>query len=66
MNEENSKPFGNWRKVIRLWINTLQFQLKKEGKQTNKQSNLLNVSYEKKSCLIRGKNKKNKKIKVNE
>ena len=52
---------------MRLWINTLQFQLKKEGKQTNKQSNLLNISYERKSCLIRGKNKKkNKKIKVNE
>ena len=29
---------GN-KKVIKLWIITLQFQLKKQSKQTNKQAN---------------------------
>ena len=35
INEENCKSFGNGRKVMKLWIITLQFQLKKQ-KQTNK------------------------------
>ena len=67
-NEEKSKPFGNWRKVIKLWVINLQVQLRKQNKQTNKQTNkqnnLLNltVSCEKKSCLIRRKEKKNKNI----
>ena len=52
INEENCKSFGNGRKVMKLWIITLQFQLKKQNKQTNKQNNLLTltVSHEK-SCL---------------
>ena len=29
INEENCKPFGNERKVMKLWIITLQIQLKK-------------------------------------
>ena len=33
INEENCKSFGNWRKVMKLWIITLQFQIK-EQKQT--------------------------------
>ena len=59
INEENCKPFGNRRKVIKMWI-TLKNQLKKQSKQTNKQNNLLTltVSCEKKSCLIRSKRKK--------
>ena len=36
INEENRKSFGNGRKVMKLWINTLQFQLKKQNNQTNK------------------------------
>ena len=58
-NEEKSKPFGNWRKVIKLWVINLQVQLRKQNKQTNKQNNLLNltVSCEKKSCLIKRKEK---------
>ena len=36
INEENCKPFGNRRKVMKLWIITLQIQLKKQNKQTNK------------------------------
>ena len=66
--EENCKPFGNWRKIMRLWIITLQFQLKKKtNKQTNKQSNLLTltVSCEKRSCLIRSKKKEIKPKKIN-
>ena len=53
INEEHCKSFGNRRKVMKLWIITLQFQLK-----TNKQNNLitLTVSWEK-SCLMRRKNK---------
>ena len=34
INEEHSKIFGNRRKVIKLWIITLQFQHKKQNKQT--------------------------------
>ena len=47
---------------MRLWIITLQFQLKKQSKQTSKQSNLLTltVSCEKRSCLIRSKKKEKK------
>ena len=33
INEEHCKSFGNGRKVMKLWIITPQFQLKKE-KQT--------------------------------
>ena len=36
-NKENCKPFGNGRKVIKLKIITLQFQLKKQT-QINKQT----------------------------
>ena len=36
INEENCKSFGNGRKVMKLWIITLQFQLKKQNKETNK------------------------------
>ena len=36
VNEENCKSFGNERKVMKLWITTLQFQLKKQNKETNK------------------------------
>ena len=45
---------------MKLWIITLQVQLKKQNKQTSKQNNLLNltVSCERKSCLIRRKKKK--------
>ena len=62
INEENSSPLANGRKVMKLWIITLQFQLKKNqtNQPTNKQNNLitLTVSREKRSCLIRRKNKK--------
>ena len=60
INEENCKPFGNRRKVMKLWIITLQIKLKKQNKQTNKQYNLptLTVSCEKWGCLIRSKKKK--------
>ena len=34
INEERCKSFANGRKVMKLWIITLQFQLKKENKQT--------------------------------
>ena len=52
INEENCQSFGNGRKVMKLWIITVQFLLKKQNKQTNKQNNLLTltVSHEK-SCL---------------
>ena len=49
INEENCKPgklkTENWngRKVMKLLIITLQFQLKK-NKQTNKQNNLLTLT----------------------
>ena len=33
INEENCKSFGNWRKVMKLRIINLQFQIKKQ-KQT--------------------------------
>ena len=39
INEGNCKPFGNGRKVIKLWNITLQIQLKKQNKQTKKQIN---------------------------
>ena len=38
INEENRKPFGNGRKVMKLWIITLQIKLKKQSTQTNKQT----------------------------
>ena len=34
INEEHYKSFGNARKVMKLWIITLQSQLKKQNKQT--------------------------------
>ena len=56
INEENCKSFGNSRKVMKLWIITLQFQLKKQSKQTNKKNNLLTLTVAcEKSCLIRRK-----------
>ena len=60
--EKNCKSFGNGRKVMKLWVITRQFQLKKQNKQTNKQNNLLTltISCEKRSCLIRSKKKKTK------
>ena len=66
INDANCKPFENRRKVIKLWIITLQIQLKKQRKQTNSQDNLLTltISYEKRSCLIR--NKKTKTIIIKE
>ena len=51
INEENCKPFRNWRKVLRLWIITLQFQLKKQSKQNNLL--ILTISCEKRSCIIK-------------
>ena len=39
ISKENCKPFGNGRKVMKLCINTLQIQLKKKKKQTNKHIN---------------------------
>ena len=51
-NGENCKSFWNGRKVMKLWIITLQFKLKKQNKQNNLLT--LTVSYEK-SCLIRKK-----------
>ena len=50
INEENCKFFAKGRKVMKLRIITLQFQLNKQNiKQTNKQSNqlTLTISYEK-------------------
>ena len=38
LNEENCKPFGNWRKGMKLWTITLQPQLKKQNKEINKQT----------------------------
>ena len=56
INEENCKSFGNGRKVMKLWIITLQFQLKKQNKQTNKQNNPLTLTIScEKSFLIRKK-----------
>ena len=53
INEQNCKSFGNGRKVMKLWIITLQFQLKKQNKQTN---NLLTLTVPcEKSCLIKRK-----------
>ena len=40
INEEHCKSFGNGRKVMKLWIITLQFQ----GKKQNKQNNLLTLT----------------------
>ena len=34
VNEKHCQSFGNLRKVMNLWIITLQFQLKKRNKQT--------------------------------
>ena len=34
INEENCKPFKNGRKVMKLWIITLQLQLKEPNRQT--------------------------------
>ena len=34
INEEQFKSFANERKLMKLWIITLQFQLKKQNKQT--------------------------------
>ena len=36
INEEHRTSFGNGRKVIKLWITTLQFQPEKQNKQTYK------------------------------
>ena len=36
INEQHCKYFGNGRKVMKLWIITLQFQFKKQNKQTKK------------------------------
>ena len=62
INEENSNPLANGRKVMKLWIITLQFQLKKKqtNQPTNKQNNLITLTFsrEKRSCLIRRKKKK--------
>ena len=62
INEKNCKPFGNWRKVMKLRIITLQIQLKRQNKQTNKQNNVLILTFscEKRSSLIRSKKKKTK------
>ena len=39
INEENCKPFGNWRKVMKLWIIIVSAQEeKKTNRQTNKQT----------------------------
>ena len=38
INGENCQPFGNGRKEMELWIITFQIQLKKQDKQTNKQT----------------------------
>ena len=47
---------------MKLWIITLQFQLKKKqtNQPTNKQNNLITLTFsrEKRSCLIRRKKKK--------
>ena len=42
INEENCKSFGNGRKVMKLWIITPQFKLKKQNKQTKESTNLIN------------------------
>ena len=55
INEDHCISFGNGRKVTKLWIITLQFQLKKQNKVT---SLTLTFSFEKGSCLIRSKKKK--------
>ena len=38
MNEENCKLFEIGRNVMKLWIVTLEFQLKKQKKQINKET----------------------------
>ena len=58
MNEENCKPFRNGKKVMKLWIITLQIQLNKQNKHNNLLT--LTVSCEKRSSLIRSKKKKAK------
>ena len=45
INKENGKSFGNGRKVMKLWIIALQFQLKKQKKQRNNQNNLLTLTF---------------------
>ena len=47
INEEICKSFGNKRKLMKLWIITLQFQLKKQNKQTNESTNLNRFMWEK-------------------
>ena len=42
LNQENCQSFGKGRKIMKLWIITLQFQLKKQNKQTNKKYTNLN------------------------
>ena len=37
INEENYKLFWKGRKVMKLWSITLQIQLRKQNKKTNKQ-----------------------------
>ena len=46
INQENCQSFGNSGRVMKLWIITLQFQLKKQNKQT-KNLLTLTVSFEK-------------------
>ena len=42
INEEDCKSFGNGRKVMKLWIITPQFKLKKRTNKQTKQSTNLN------------------------
>ena len=48
INEENYKSFGSMRKVMKSWINTLQFQHKKQ----NKQNNLLTLTVSCEECFL--------------
>ena len=48
INEKNCKSFGNRRKVMKLWIITLQFQHKKQ----NKQNNLLTLTVSCEECFL--------------
>ena len=47
INEENCKSFGNRREEMKFWIITLQFQLKKQNKQTKKYTNLNRFMWQK-------------------
>ena len=60
INGKNCKSFGNGKKVMKLWISTLPFNLNKENKQTKWPTNLSRFMWEK---LL---NQKEKKYKVNE